>query len=275
MELKITKWQAPEIIQFNFEELKAEISAKAGLYKNMIYTDETIKEAKRDKAALNKFIKALEDKRKEVKKQCLEPYQSFEKQIKELVSIINEPVMLISQQVADYEDREKEEKRKAIEELFDSIGFQPFVKLEMIFSEKWLNKTVSTKNIEEEMKEHLYQIGNDISAINSLPEFSFEALDYYKRTLNLSGAIAEGQRLADIQKRKLEREAELKAEAEKEVINKAEEESPSEIEKTINTDEKSVMSPKKWINFSALLDIDQAKELKAFCKLRDIEIKQI
>lgn len=277
MELKITKWQAPEVIQFNFEELKAEISAKADLYKNIVYTDETIKEAKADKASLNKFITALENKRKEIKKQCLEPYNEFEERIKELVAVIDAPVRLIGEQITEFENKEKEEKRKKIEELFETTGFQSFVKLEQVFDPKWLNKSTSLKSIEESLIEQMHRIGHDVTAINALEEFSFEALDYYKKTLNLSGAIAEGQRLADIQKRKLEREAKLKAEAEKKVINKAEENILSELSPTTNSaDKKSAMSPKKqWVNFSALLDIDQAKELKAFCELTGIEIKQI
>ena len=67
MELRINTWKSPEVIDFNFEELKEEITTKSALYKNMVYTDETIKDAKSDRALLNKFKTALEDKRKEVK----------------------------------------------------------------------------------------------------------------------------------------------------------------------------------------------------------------
>lgn len=68
MELKINAMETTNAINFNFEELKNEITTKSELYKNMVYTDDTIKTAKEDRASLNKFIKALEDKRKEVKK---------------------------------------------------------------------------------------------------------------------------------------------------------------------------------------------------------------
>lgn len=107
MELKLNNAQFPETISFNFEELKKEITDKAELYKGMVYTDDTIKEAKADKAKLNKFVAVLEDKRKEVKRQCLEPYEAFERQMKELVAIIKEPVRLIDSQVKDFEEREK------------------------------------------------------------------------------------------------------------------------------------------------------------------------
>ena len=55
----------------------------------------------------------------------------------------------------------------------------------------------------------MYQIGEDVVTIHKLSEFSFEAMEVYKNTLNLTMAIQEGQRLLDIQKRKKEHEEAL------------------------------------------------------------------
>lgn len=283
MELRINTWKSPEVIDFNFEELKEEITNKSALYKNMVYTDETIKDAKSDRALLNKFKTALEDKRKEVKKQCLEPYNQFEKQIKELVAIINEPVKLIGEQITEFEDREKAEKHEQIIELFNKAGFQSFVTLEQIYDPKWLNKSVSLKSIEEELTNTVYRIGHDVTTINSLKEYSFEALEHYKKTLDLAGAIAEGQRLADIQKRKLEHEAELKAREEL-AKKQAEERAKAEAEANLHEEleevaeeepQQAVEVKRQWIKFVALLSKDDALALKEFCDNRGIEIKSI
>lgn len=281
MELRINTWKSPEVIDFNFEELKEEITNKSALYKNMVYTDETIKDAKSDRALLNKFKTALEDKRKEVKKQCLEPYNQFEKQIKELVAIIDEPVKLIGEQITEFEDREKAEKHEQIIELFNKTGFQSFVTLEQIYDPKWLNKSVSLKSIEEELTNTVYRIGHDVTTINSLTEYSFEALEHYKKTLDLAGAIAEGQRLADIQKRKLEHEAELKAReelAKKQAEEKAKAEANlhKELEKVAEEEpQQAVEIKRQWIKFVALLSKDDALALKEFCDKRGIEIKSV
>lgn len=283
MELRINTWKSPEVIDFNFEELKEEITNKSALYKNMVYTDETIKDAKSDRALLNKFKTALEDKRKEVKKQCLEPYNQFEKQIKELVAIIDEPVKLIGEQITEFEDREKAEKHEQIIELFNKAGFQSFVTLEQIYDPKWLNKSVSLKSIEEELTNTVYRIGHDVTTINSLKEYSFEALEHYKKTLDLAGAIAEGQRLADIQKRKLEHEAELKAReelAKKQAWERAKAEAEAnlheELEEVAEEEPQQAVEVKRqWIKFVALLSKDDALALKEFCDNRGIEIKSI
>lgn len=283
MELRINTWKSPEVIDFNFEELKEEITNKSAFYKNMVYTDETIKDAKSDRALLNKFKTALEDKRKEVKKQCLEPYNQFEKQIKELVAIIDEPVKLIGEQITEFEDREKAEKHEQIIELFNKAGFQSFVTLEQIFDPKWLNKSVSLKSIEEELTNTVYRIGHDVTTINSLKEYSFEALEHYKKTLDLASAIAEGQRLADIQKRKLEHEAEVKAREEL-AKKQAEERAKAETEANLHEEleevsqeepQQAVEVKRQWIKFVALLSKDDALALKEFCDNRGIEIKSI
>lgn len=283
MELRINTWKSPEVIDFNFKELKEEITNKSALYKNMVYTDETIKDAKSDRALLNKFKTALEDKRKEVKKQCLEPYNQFEKQIKELVAIIDEPVKLIGDQITEFEDREKAEKHEQIIELFNKAGFQSFVTLEQIYDPKWLNKSVSLKSIEEELTNTVYRIGHDVTTINSLKEYSFEALEHYKKTLDLASAIAEGQRLADIQKRKLEHEAELKAREEL-AKKQAEERAKAEAEANLHEEleevsqeepQQAVEIKRQWIKFVALLSKDDALALKEFCDNRGIEIKSI
>lgn len=267
MELKIKEINFPEVISFNFEELKTEITTKAALYKNMVYTDDTIKEAKADKAALNKFITALEDTRKEVKKQCLQPYEEFEKQIKELVAIINEPVQLIDSQVKAYEDKQKAEKLEQIKEIWETTEHPEWLQCKQIFDLRWLNTTFSLKKVKEAIDERLAQIVADIKTLESLPEYSFEAIESYKQTLDLNRAISEGQRLADIQRRKKEQQARL---AEQQAQEGYAEPQPESTMPAGQSDEM-----RTWIKFEAYLSVREAKELNSYLKSRNIEIRAI
>ncbi|KAA8502008.1 DUF1351 domain-containing protein [Mediterraneibacter catenae] len=216
MELKIISPQEGGFIKeirWNNEELKAEISEKMQEYKSLAFTAETIQDAKKDRAKLNKLRTAFEDECKKVKKQCMEPYEKFERQVKELTALIDEPIRLIDSQIKEVEEKCRNDKRKEIENLFRTIGFQPFVTLEKIWDEKWLNASVSMSRVEDQMKTCMYQIGNDVTTINNLPEFSFEAMEVYKKSLNLTTAIQEGQRLSEIQKRKAAYEEEQRRKA--------------------------------------------------------------
>lgn len=209
MELRITNpqesWLTEQIL-WNNEELKAAIAEKVKDYKTIAYTEDSFKDMKADRADLNKLKKAFEDERKRVKKICMEPYTKFEQQVKEITALIDEPIGLIDSQIREIDERRKAAKREEIEELFLTVGFQSFVKLDMIWDEKWLNATVTLPKIEEQMKSRMYQIGTDVVTISKLPEFKFEAMEVYRKTLDMNQAIHEGQRLADIQKRKLEAE---------------------------------------------------------------------
>ena len=275
MELKMNDVQFPKVIEFNFAELKQEITEKAELYKNMVYTDETIKEAKADKATLNKFITALEDKRKEVKKQCLQPYEDFEKQIKELVAIVDEPVQLINEQVKAYEDKKKADKLEKIKEFWESTEHFDWLTCNKIFDQKWLNATTSMKKVQEAITERLKQICSDMDTLNSLPEFAFEAVEEYKQSLDVNRAIAEGQRLADIQRRKQETEAAKAAETE---AQQAAQPDP------VVTDEKTPPQPAEsqqpeaaasWIRFEACMTVEQAMKLKQFFETEGIRFRAI
>lgn len=224
LELKIFSPQengfVPEI-KWNNEELKAAIAEKMKEYKGLVFTEETISEGKKDRANLNKLRGAIDDERKRVKKLCMEPCNRFEKEVKEVLALVDEQINAIDVQIKEVEQIKREEKRKAVQELFESIGFQKFVTLEMIWDEKWLNASVALSKVENQMKETMYRIGEEVGTISRLPEFSFEAMEVYKKTLDLTQAIKKGQELADIQKRKEEALARQKAEEER---RKAEEE---------------------------------------------------
>ncbi len=88
-------------ISWNHEEIKKEVTEKVSYYTNLVYTDEQIKEAKADRAKLNKFANVLDDKRKEIKKQCLAPYNDFEEKIKEIVAVVMEQIGMIDKQVKE------------------------------------------------------------------------------------------------------------------------------------------------------------------------------
>lgn len=219
LELKILSPQEDGFvreIEWNNEEIKAGIAAMMEDYRGLVFTENTVGDAKKDRANLNKLKAAFEDERKRVKKLCMEPYNRFEKQLKEVTVLIDEPAKLIDAQIKEVEQMKREEKRKEVQELFKTIGFQNFVTIEMIWDEKWLNASVPLSKVESQMKDIMYRIGEEVGTINHLQEFSFEALEVYKKTLDLTQAIRKGQELADIQKRKEEaRLAREKAEEER------------------------------------------------------------
>ena len=290
MELRVNEVAIPEKISFNYEELKAELTEKVAFYETLVYTDDQVKDAKADRATLNKLKKTLNDERIRREKEYMQPFNEFKAQVNEIIGIIDKPIAVIDKQVKEFEDQKKANKQNAIEELFATIGFQNFVTLEKIWDPKWLNASVSMKSIEEQMRSRMYQIGDDVLTLHNLPEFGFEATEVYKQTLDINKAIKEAQRMAEITKAKADAEAKKKAAEES---RKAEEErkvkeikeeqtviAPAEPNEQAVTPSEPVQSadstPERMlVRFEVLLTTEDAYALKEFFKSRNIEFKAI
>lgn len=227
-------------IQWNKEELEAAVRAKIAGYENVVYTEENIKAAKNDRAELNKLIKAIEERRKQVKNIINEPYAVFEAELKEITALINEPVALIDQQVKAFEEKQKEEKKAAIKATYDeNIGdLAEVLPFEKIFDSRYLNQTYKLATAQKEIVDKIDTVKTDLETIDSLDsKYKLNAKDVYIKTLDLSKALAENKRLADLEekleadkRRKAEEEAERKRQEEIRKQKEAEEQAKREAE---------------------------------------------
>lgn len=203
LELKITS-PSPEgfvkEIIWNADEISAALEEKVGYYKTLVYTDAQVTEAKKDRATLNKFIAALKAKDKEIKDLCLAPYEEFHNKMLKIISMVEEPVAMIDKQVKDFEEEQKKKKREDIEALFKQKGFQPWVTLDRIWDQRWLNKTYSLKQIDDDMNKIMYRIGEDIFLINKQGEGVQAALSEYKRSMNVREAIKAAENYLEVKR---------------------------------------------------------------------------
>jgi len=216
MELIIYNQKPAEAIKFNFDELKKELTEGLEKYRGLVYDEKSISEAKKDRATLNNFKKAIEDKRKEVKKQCLEPYENFEKQIKELVALVDEPVLEIDKQVKSYEQKKRDEKEAEIKDYYtENIGeLASLLPLERIFDSRWLNATCRDKEWQTATDAAIQRTTSDLQTIADLKsEFELQIKDTYLNTLDLSSALNEKTRLEQQKARLAEYEAKKAEEA--------------------------------------------------------------
>lgn len=271
MQLQLKEYNIPEPIQFNYDELKAELADKVHIYETMVYDDGQIKQAKADRADLNRLKKALNDERIRREREYMEPFKDFKGKIDEIIGIIDKPVAVIDKQVKAYEEKCKEEKKAEIEAYWagHAKGFEvappDWLTLEQIFDDKWLNASASMTSIEQAIKERCSAIAVEVKTLEGLSDFSFEAIQEYKRSLNLSQAIAEGQRLADIQKRKAEAEAQ-KAQAAPTACKPAE---PVDVW----ADDKG--DGRAWVSFKARVNLKEAQELNMYLKEHGIQFEAI
>ena len=268
MKLQIQKYNVPEKISFNYEELKYDLIAKTEKYQTLVYEEEQIKEAKTDKANLNKLKKSLNDERIRQEKEYMKPFSVFKEQVKEITNIIDSSVSNIDKQVKAYEEKMKLAKREKIKVLYSNMNHPVFLTIDMIFKDKWLNASFSMKAVEDDIQTKLIEVKKDIKTIESLPEFGFEAMEVYKQTLNINRAIAEGKRIAEIQKRKEEtvksdENQDDKTEALKVIEKKEEVELPFSA------------SGVRWVRFEAFVTDEDIEVMKKFFDTNLIEVRML
>ena len=170
MEL-VSRQQPGHITIDNFDEMKAALSAILVRYENVVYTEAMLTDAKADKKELTRLRKEIDDRRKEIKKAYLEPYNLFEGQVKELLAMIDGPLDAIKEFVSGMEEREKEGKRGEIlayfqthsaplgdmaRQVWDSPAF---------FDKKWLNKTTSAKTWQAAVDAKIAGAARDLDSI--------------------------------------------------------------------------------------------------------------
>lgn len=188
-------------IEWNFDALKTWLEDGLASYKGRVYDDSQINEAKKDAANLRKLKEAIDGKRKELKRDYLEPYEAFASQAKLLTDMIDKQIEEISGQVKAYDTRWKEEKRQRIEaEIYgpmigDLAGLVPYDRLH---EAKWLNRTASDSQISEALGAKIDRINSGLFAINNMelePDLEAAVKAAFMRHFDLSEAMAEKEQI--------------------------------------------------------------------------------
>lgn len=279
-------------ISFNHDEIKAELELRLDKYKGLVYTEDSIKEAKTDRATLNKFKDAIETRRKEIKKQCLKPYDEFEAKIKEIVAMIDSPILAIDGQVKAFEQAKKDEKLAAIKQFYaDNIGgLADLISFDRIYNPRWMNATYKKATIQEEITNLFNQVDGDLGIIAELKsEYELQIKDTYLKSFDLSAALQEKTRLEEQEarlaeyKRRMEemsrqREEQQKAECrrqqEQQAVDPASEPTPMPEEKPAIMPEQP--EPKlTQVDFRVYATKEQLQALAQFMRTSGIKYGEV
>ena len=165
--LKSAELNLPQSIE-NLAALKAELTPKLDYYNKLVVTADSIKAAKADKAALNKLKTAIEDQRKAIKKQYLEPYTILETQCKEVVALIDAPISAIDKQIKVFEEMDDNNKYKELTEAFEKLEPPEWIKLDDVLNPKWKNKTQKTDALISELTAAVKELVDGIEKISEM-----------------------------------------------------------------------------------------------------------
>lgn len=262
LELKLSEFH-PVDVSFNYDELKKEIAERTLPYKGLIVTEDAIPTAKADLAKLRKLEKAIDDRRKDVKKEYNAPYMEFEAKVKDILSDIQEAEQNIDSQVKGFEKQAEDEKLSQIQKFF-GLAFGELAKdirFEKVYNPKWLNKGYKMAEIEEEIAAAANKLYADIEVVKGLKS-SHEAslMKTLFDSLDLGEVLVEHNTLVEFEERKKAEELAKQADVEPEptpVIETPIAEAEQEI--TVDTPE-----PLQQIDFRVWVNEDQKAAIKHF-----------
>jgi hypothetical protein len=221
LKLKTAEVTIPQAIE-NIEALKQELMPKIEFYSSLVVTANSISDAKKDKAALNKLKKAVDEQRISAKKQALAMYEPLEKQCKELTALIDEPIQAIDTQIKAFDEIRKAEKRKELEDFFEKINTLDFLKLDDVLDPKWANTTVKVETLKYGISAAVQKLVEDMREIRQLYDGSpliTAILDRFAETKDKGAALAY---VAVLEKREKQRQELEQIEREKEAARQAE-----------------------------------------------------
>lgn len=181
LKLKITQ-KILGYLEINYEELKKEIAKELEKYQGLVVTSSDLPKAKDTRALLNKVLKNIKDRKNQLKKEFLKPYEKIEDQITEITQMIEAVVLSIDQQIKNLEMKAREEKLLKIEEVWNQLSYSK-IPFDKVWKEEYLNKTYTLDKIRDKFIEFITQTEQDLKAIDNLVIDPTQALELKKKYL--------------------------------------------------------------------------------------------
>lgn len=179
-----------------------------------VVDESNYKQAKTDRASLNNLVKVVSDKRKQVENDVFAQWLQDKKDIMQVEKTIKATSDKLGNGINDIDNAEKELKRNQIKELWLNMTNNKYP-FELVFEERYLNKSVKPKEIEESLNNKFLKAEEQLSFIEaSLPEDELQAeqvIQLFCKTLDLSKAT---ERINEIKEAKAKLQAKVDAQIE-------------------------------------------------------------
>lgn len=270
--------QLPVIVE-QLQEIKADVTERVNAAMSLVCTEDTVQVVKKYRAELNKEFKGWEDKRKDVKKAIMTPYEQFEEVYKDCITdVFKQADTDLKNKIDSVEKELKDEKTAEVKAYFDEYLASKNITMPLTFESANINVTLSAslKSLKEQAKTFIDRVVDDLTLIET-QEYKDEIYLEYNGAwfLNVSGAITtvvnRHKAIEEAKAREAERQARL--EAEKKAAEKVETVVETLTPPTLEPIAPPVVEEKiVQTTFTLKGTLSQLKEVKKFIIEKGIEI---
>lgn len=226
-----------------------------------VVDENNYKQAKTDRASLNNLVKVVSDKRKQVENDVFAQWLQDKKDIMAVEKTIKAASDKLGNGINDIDNAEKELKRNQIKELWLNMTNNKYP-FELVFEERYLNKSVKPKEIEESLNNKFLKAEEQLSFIEaSLPEDELQAeqvIQLFCKTLDLSKAT---ERINEIKEAKAKLQEKVNAQIEQSKRAQEERITQAPIQNQYEAHrEQSQVEPRRYCVFRFEGSMDDLKE---------------
>ena len=216
-------------MNWNKDEVQKNLDELLASYTGRVYTPESIKDAKADRAAVNKWDKQLAAALTAAKRLYTDPPEDFQKSIREMQAQCKKISGAIDQQVKAVEQAQREEKASTLRLVYwDCIGeLEPLISFDRLLVPQWLNKTFDLAQAEKELRKAVETRREELRLIReTCGEDAEPCITEYLLALSVNDALHEHSR------REHARAAQAEAEAQQQAAERARAAAPVTIPPT-------------------------------------------
>ena len=175
--------ELPAMLAFNYDELKAGLQSYLSRFEGLVVTEDMIKSAEADRAAINKTRDAIKRARIDIKKRA---FDAFEQKAKELETMCDKASEGIAAQLRQFEQKRQEEKQKAVGEIVaevinracaDDVPMAQSDYWRTFFNANWnrakgawKNSGTSLDSIQKELEAEVARVQRDAATLQSFVE---------------------------------------------------------------------------------------------------------
>ncbi|MBS6455011.1 MAG: DUF1351 domain-containing protein [Holdemanella biformis] len=237
-----------------------------------IVDENNYKQAKSDRTTLNNLVKIVSDKRKQVENDVFAQWLQDKKDIMAVEKTIKAASDKLGNGINDIDNAEKELKKNQIKELWLNMTNNKYP-FELVFEERYLNKSVKPKEIEESLNNKFLKAEEQLSFIEaSLPDDELQAeqvIQLFCKTLDLSKAT---ERINEIKEAKAKLQEKVNAQIEQSKQAQMERENVAPVQSQLEAHESQSQSQAR--RYCVFRFEGSMEELQAFNPILNQFIKE-
>lgn len=259
------------VIEQQLAQIKEQVTERVETVTSLVVTEDTVKTVKKARAELGAEFKSWEEKRKEVKKAVITPYEKFEEVYNDCISNSYKTAdKLLKQRIDEVENELKAKKAAEVQSYFEEYLESKSIDF-ITYEQAGINVTLSAslKSLKEQAKAFIDRIESDLKLIETFTDLKAEILVEYKKSLNVSDAITGVKaRAKAVQEEQARQEAEAEKRASEaqrvETIKAAIPEAPAAVEAPTEQTAAPAPEQKFCIRFTVKGTKEQLIALKKF-----------